>query len=1040
MKNKRLVRALSGALALTLVLSGTPIARPASAAQGVPDWVQTGTGVASSAIRAQSQLPSKFDLRERGVVTPVKNQGSWGTCWTFGVSAAAETSILSSMGTTYEKYKAATGTALDLSERHLAYFAMTPVSREQDGEQAGEGLNVFGSDFFVDAPFTGGKFCYATSLFASGAGPTLEAEHPYRGDRSLTDGEVYQQLVDHEEQEKGPNGMVEWDLRRQAAMNLMTFEDYLASEIRTYGSREAVYNHHYDELREGYRKVAGATGVTYSTLCDWSIPQRDANGAFNRNHTAGWVLKDGNVLTGSASQPSIDQIKAELYEGRGVAVGFHADQSLAGQEKSERYINSKTWAHYTFEKVQMNHAVCIVGWDDDYSRDNFHHTVYDKDPKTGAYTVNEALTAMTTPPGDGAWIVKNSWGSETEAGPDELGKVVNEGDWGIPDANGRHTGYFYLSYYDKAIEDPESFEFTTDLAGQGRFYTALHDYLPAEKYYQDASDGVMSSANVFETGDEAVSLKSLSTNTPSPDQNVDFAVYLLADDAKDPTDGTLAWRGSAQFEYAGFHRFDLDVAIDLPKRQRFAIVSTAYSQDATGKRTYGIAANMADNRVMMDAINYYAALYPDVNKTYVYATSVVGRGQSYRYKDGEWEDWSDVLSHLDWIREFNFDDESVKSFNNKCPYDIDNFSIKAYLVPTEDVVEPTPAQPARPQPTPVPTPQPAAPHASGTSYSTSGTYRPTSGSYHSSSNGSASEASGVSRLAGSDRYGTMSALVRDAFATSDRALVASGASFADALAASALAGAYGCPVVLTQPGALSAESASVLDSLGARDVTVVGGPAAVADAVVGTLGAERAGGADRYATAVEVMLRVREANAGSDTVIVATGSGFADALSVDPWAWRSASPILLALPDGTLRQDAVDAIRADAGIRRVILVGGASAVSEAVRDQLGSSYDYVRLGGADRYETSAKVATWAAAHGLGWSRPYVATGRDFSDALSAAAVCGKTGSVLLLADAPTDLTMGLLREHASEISRVSVAGGEAAVPASVANAIADALR
>jgi hypothetical protein len=100
----------------------------------------------------------------------------------------------------------------------------------------------------------------------------------------------------------------------------------------------------------------------------------------------------------------------------------------------------------------------------------------------------------------------------------------------------------------------------------------------------------------------------------------------------------------------------------------------------------------------------------------------------------------------------------------------------------------------------------------------------------------------------------------------------------------------------------------------------------------------------------------------------------------------------------------------------------------------------VRLGGADRYETSAKVATWAAAHGLGWSRPYVATGRDFSDALSAAAVCGKTVSVLLLADAPTDLTIGLLREHASEISRVSVAGGEAAVPASVANAIADALR
>ena len=38
-------------------------------------------------------FPAKFDLRERGTVTPVKDQSPWGTCWTFGTMAACETSI-----------------------------------------------------------------------------------------------------------------------------------------------------------------------------------------------------------------------------------------------------------------------------------------------------------------------------------------------------------------------------------------------------------------------------------------------------------------------------------------------------------------------------------------------------------------------------------------------------------------------------------------------------------------------------------------------------------------------------------------------------------------------------------------------------------------------------------------------------------------------------------------------------------------------------------------------------------------------------------
>ncbi|WP_300410416.1 lectin like domain-containing protein [Lagierella sp.] len=71
---------------------------------------------------------------------------------------------------------------------------------------------------------------------------------------------------------------------------------------------------------------------------------------------------------------------------------------------NEYYTNFRNMAHYNNSNAYQNHAVTIVGWDDSYSRYNFG----------------------ITPPGDGAWIVKNSWGPH----------------WG------NAGGYYYVSYYD----------------------------------------------------------------------------------------------------------------------------------------------------------------------------------------------------------------------------------------------------------------------------------------------------------------------------------------------------------------------------------------------------------------------------------------------------------------------------------------------------------------------------------------------------------------------------------------------------------------
>ena len=82
----------------------------------------------AASITAAGDLPEEFDLRDRGVVSPVKNQDPWGSCWAFGTLAASETSILSELGTTYD------ANPLDFSVRDLAWFAGTPLPDRQTME------------------------------------------------------------------------------------------------------------------------------------------------------------------------------------------------------------------------------------------------------------------------------------------------------------------------------------------------------------------------------------------------------------------------------------------------------------------------------------------------------------------------------------------------------------------------------------------------------------------------------------------------------------------------------------------------------------------------------------------------------------------------------------------------------------------------------------------------------------------------------------------------------------------------------------------
>ncbi|SDY41364.1 glycosyl hydrolase family 8 [Herbiconiux ginsengi] len=156
-------------------------------------------------------------------------------------------------------------------------------------------------------------------------------------------------------------------------------------------------------------------------------------------------------------------------------------------------------------------------------------------------------------------------------------------------------------------------------------------------------------------------------------------------------------------------------------------------------------------------------------------------------------------------------------------------------------------------------------------------------------------------------------------------------------------------------------------------------------------GVDRIGGADRFA----VSAAVSAANfaPATDTVYVASGEVFPDALSASAAAGAAGGPVLLVLKNGIPAPVAAELTRL--GPQHIVVLGGPNTVSAAVVDALrGYAGDVRRIGGADRFAVSAAVSADAFDPGL--ERVYVASGEVFPDALSGSAAAGHAGAPVLL--------------------------------------------
>jgi len=259
----------------------------------------------------------------------------------------------------------------------------------------------------------------------------------------------------------------------------------------------------------------------------------------------------------------------------------------------------------------------------------------------------------------------------------------------------------------------------------------------------------------------------------------------------------------------------------------------------------------------------------------------------------------------------------------------------------------------------------------------------------------------TARLSGVDRYSTSAAISRVSFpAGVSTVFVASGEDFPDALAVGAAAGTLEVPVLLTKHDALPASVETEIDRLKPGKIVVIGGSAAVSNQVVAELRdhartVTRIAGSDRYETASRVSAAYFDV--ALDDAFVASGSDFPDAVAAGAIGGALHAPVLLTAPHRLPDATAVELERIDA--RRIVVVGGSAAIDEATAHDVGEFIfaQVIRVAGADRFETSARLSSLAYERGT-VDTVYLASGRGFADAVAGAPVAGMKNSPVLLVD------------------------------------------
>ena len=310
----------------------------------------------------------------------------------------------------------------------------------------------------------------------------------------------------------------------------------------------------------------GYNGMPMGYLASWLGPVNATLDPFDDKGTLSPLLdsemhiQNIYVLPARTSYTDNDAIKEAILKYGGLYASYY---------HSAGYLNSKTNAYYDPYTGNGNHAITVVGWDDDYSKNNFY----------------------TAPAGDGAFIVKNSWGSS----------------WG-------DNGYFYISYYDRVLfavnKDNQAFTYIlNDTVRYTKNYqydvAGMTDYLITGKktvWYQNIYNA---------TGNEVIAAVSTFFNT-----TVDYEISIYVNDV-------LQLTQNGRHEGSGYYTIPLKEYVPVTVGDIFKIVvklanpqngyaAVPISEQLSTTRCYyapGVSYFSNDGKKWTDLYDYSASAY-----------------------------------------------------------------------------------------------------------------------------------------------------------------------------------------------------------------------------------------------------------------------------------------------------------------------------------------------------------------------------------------------------------------------------------------------
>ena len=214
------------------------------------------------------------------------------------------------------------------------------------------------------------------------------------------------------------------------------------------------------------------------------------------------------------------RIKEAVFLYGGVQTSLYS--TMTNRNTSNQYYNNETFAYCYIGTSKPNHDVLIVGWDDNYPKENFNLTLE----------------------GDGAFICQNSWG-------DKFGD----------------NGFFYVSYYDTnigthnvaytRIEETDNYSniYQSDLCGWvGKIGYDAEDMYGANVYTAKENE-VLSAAGFYATG-----------------VDTEYEIYVVKNFVNTNSFNNKVLVASGTVEQAGYYTIDFDQSINLMADERFAVV------------------------------------------------------------------------------------------------------------------------------------------------------------------------------------------------------------------------------------------------------------------------------------------------------------------------------------------------------------------------------------------------------------------------------------------------------------------------------------